>query len=30
MIELIREAGKVPVERDALYNIVQVHDEVTA
>lgn len=30
LIELIREAGKIPVERDALYNVVQVHDEVAA
>jgi aminodeoxyfutalosine synthase len=30
LIELIREAGKTPVERDALYNVVQVYDEVPA
>jgi len=30
LVELIREAGKTPVERDALYNVVHVHDEVPA
>ncbi len=30
LIELIREAGKIPVERDALYNVLRVHDEVAA
>ncbi len=29
LVDLIREAGKTPVERDALYNVVQVYDEVT-
>jgi len=28
LVELIREAGKIPVERDALYNVVKVYDEV--
>ena len=28
LIELIRESGKLPVERDALYNVVHVYDEV--
>jgi len=28
LVELIREAGKIPVERDALYNVIKVHDEV--
>jgi len=27
MIGLIREAGRTPVERDALYNIVATYDE---
>jgi aminodeoxyfutalosine synthase len=26
MVDMIREAGRIPVERDALYNIVRVHD----
>jgi len=30
LVELIREAGKTPVERDALYNVVQVYDAVPA
>jgi len=30
LVDLIREAGKTPVERDALYNVVRVHDEVPA
>jgi len=30
LIELIREAGKTPVERDALYNVLKVYDEVPA
>jgi aminodeoxyfutalosine synthase len=30
LIELIREAGKTPVERDALYNVIKVYDEVAA
>ena len=30
LIELIREAGKMPVERDALYNVLKVYDEVPA
>jgi aminodeoxyfutalosine synthase len=28
MVQLIREAGKVPVQRDALYNLVRTYDEV--
>jgi aminodeoxyfutalosine synthase len=27
LIHLIREAGKVPVERDAYYNVIAIHDE---
>ncbi len=30
MVSLIREAGRVPAERDALYNILQVYDGVAA
>jgi len=30
LVDLIREAGKTPVERDALYNVVRVYDEVPA
>jgi aminodeoxyfutalosine synthase len=26
MVEMIKEAGRIPVERDALYNIVRIHD----
>ena len=26
LIEMIREAGRIPVERDALYNVIRVHD----
>ena len=26
MINLITDAGKVPVERDALYNVIRVYD----
>jgi len=26
LFRMIRDAGKVPVERDALYNVVQVYD----
>jgi aminodeoxyfutalosine synthase len=26
MVEMIREAGRVPVERDALYNVIRVYD----
>jgi aminodeoxyfutalosine synthase len=26
ILKLIREAGKVPVRRDALYNVLEVHD----
>ncbi|WP_457755431.1 aminofutalosine synthase MqnE [Thermovibrio ammonificans] len=28
LVKLIKEAGKVPVERDTLYNIIQVYEEV--
>lgn len=28
LIKLIREAGKVPVERDTLYNVVKIYEEV--
>jgi aminodeoxyfutalosine synthase len=27
ILKLIREAGKVPARRDALYNVLQIHDE---
>lgn len=27
LIHMIREAGKVPVERDARYNVIAIHDE---
>lgn len=27
LVHLIREAGKVPVERDAHYNVIAIHDE---
>jgi aminodeoxyfutalosine synthase len=30
LVDLIREAGKTPVERDALYNVIKVYDEVPA
>jgi aminodeoxyfutalosine synthase len=26
ILKLIREAGKIPVRRDALYNVLEVHD----
>ena len=26
LFRMIRDAGKIPVERDALYNVVQVYD----
>ncbi|RUM89087.1 MAG: aminofutalosine synthase MqnE [Thermovibrio sp.] len=29
LIELIREAGKIPVERDTLYNVIKVYEEVS-
>lgn len=29
LIHMIREAGKVPVERDARYNVIAIHDEHT-
>lgn len=27
LVRLIKEAGRVPVERDTLYNIIEIHDE---
>jgi aminodeoxyfutalosine synthase len=27
ILKLIREAGKVPARRDALYHVLEVHDE---
>ncbi len=30
ILKLIREAGKVPARRDALYNVLEVHDETDA
>jgi aminodeoxyfutalosine synthase len=27
LLDMIREAGRIPVERDALYNVIQVYDE---
>jgi aminodeoxyfutalosine synthase len=30
LFRIIRDAGKVPVERDALYNVIRVWDGVAA
>lgn len=27
LVNLIKEAGRVPVERDTLYNVIEIHDE---
>lgn len=30
LLRIIREAGRIPVERDSVYNILKVHDQVPA
>jgi aminodeoxyfutalosine synthase len=27
LVRLIREAGRLPIERDTLYNVIRVHDD---